>query len=124
MFDSLCKNEFWQCATEMNDYGKELVLEDDLDRLMWAAEHKAFPNLWKTLAAMRSANESHARDKHRVSWKKRQIFFSLLSLIQMCNPQQLSYSKRVGNLSILHASFQGSSSSAKVIVEDGLFCDR
>ena len=37
MFDSLCKNEFWQCATEMNDYGKELVLEDNLERFMWAA---------------------------------------------------------------------------------------
>ena len=28
-----------------------------------------------------------------------------------------------GNLSTRHASFQGSSSSAKVIVEDGLFYD-
>ena len=32
MFDGLCKYEFTQCVTEMNNYGSEIILEKDLDR--------------------------------------------------------------------------------------------
>ena len=32
MFDGLCKIEFQLCVKEMNDYGAEIVLEEDLKR--------------------------------------------------------------------------------------------
>ena len=52
MFDGLCKNEFQLCVKEMNDYGSEIVLKEDLERSVWAAEHRAFSKLWKVLAGM------------------------------------------------------------------------
>ena len=56
MFNGLCKYEFTQCVTEMNDYGSDIVLKDDLDQYIWVAEHRAFPQLWKVIALMCSVN--------------------------------------------------------------------
>ena len=78
MFDGLCQNEFVQCISSWNDYGKELVLQEDLERYIWAAENVAFPLQWQVIAGMRGLNEKHAREKGRLDWKRRQIFFQLL----------------------------------------------
>ena len=66
MFDTLCKNEFWQCVNGYNDYGLEMVSEEDLERYMWAAEHRAFPLQWKVLSGMRGIKEKHEKEKGRL----------------------------------------------------------
>jgi hypothetical protein len=91
MFDGLCKNEFQLCVTEMNDYGTEIVLEEDLEHYVWAAEHRAFPKLWKVLAGMRFLKAKQKREEGKVQWKKRHIFFSLMSLVRMCNSRHLTW---------------------------------
>ena len=71
MFDGLCRYEFVQCVSNWNDYRKELVLYEDLERFIWAAEHVAFPLQWKVLAGMRGLQEGVAREKPKLEWKRR-----------------------------------------------------
>ena len=40
---------------------------------------------------MRGLNEKHAREKGRLDWKRRQIFFQLLSNLRLSNPALLSW---------------------------------
>ena len=93
LFDGLCQNEFIQCLQFWNDYAVEIIREDDLDRFVDAAQHKAFPDQWKVLAGMRGLNENLGNDHEtgRLITKRRQIFFQLLSLIRMSNPALLSH---------------------------------
>ena len=83
LFDGLCQNEFIQCLQYWNDYGLEIICEDDIDRFVDAAQHKAFPDQWKVLAGMRGLNENLAGEQEtgRLIAKRCQIFFQLLSLI-------------------------------------------
>ena len=66
---------------------------EDLDRYIYAAEHKAFPDQWKVLSALRGLNENRKAEVEsgRVAFKKRQVFFQLLSLIRVSNPRLLSW---------------------------------
>lgn len=91
MFDGLCRNEFKLCCTRYNNYGTEIVLEEDLERHIYAAEHIAFPTQWKVLAGMRGINDNDAREKNRTEWKQRQVFFQLLALLRMSNTQLLGW---------------------------------
>ncbi len=92
LFDGLCKNEFELCVTSFNDYGVEMVLQEDIERFMDAAEHKAFPVQWKVLAGMRGVNENLASEKGaKTEWKRRHVFFQLLSTLRMSNPKLLSW---------------------------------
>jgi len=70
MLDGLFKNCFTSCITTWNDYGTPICIDEDIERYMWAAENVAFPTQWKMLAGMRGVNENHAREKHRIDWKK------------------------------------------------------
>ena len=92
LFDGLCKNEFWTCVAKYNDYGTEIILEEDLDRFIWAAENVAFPTQWRMLAAMHGGiHEKKETEKDKIQWKKRHVFFQLLSIVRMSNFRLLSW---------------------------------
>ena len=85
MFDCLCKNEFTLALIEYNDYGAEILRVEDLDRFIYAAEHKGFPDQWNVLSALCGLNENQKAEVEsgRNVFKKRQIFFQLLLLIHV-----------------------------------------
>jgi len=93
LFDGLCRNEFKLALTGFNDYGIELIRWEDLSRYIFAAEHIAFPDQWRVLSALRGLKANHANEikSGQADFKRRQIFFQLLSLIRVSNPKQLSW---------------------------------
>jgi hypothetical protein len=78
MFDGLCKNEFTLCLTEYNDYGTEILRFEDLDRFIYAAEHKAFPDQWKVLSALRGLNENRKAEVESGRKRRRRDWTSLV----------------------------------------------
>ena len=68
------------------------MLEEDIENYMWAAENVAFPVQWRVLAGMRGGlHEGNAREKDKIGWKRRQIFFQLLTTLQMRDAWPLSW---------------------------------
>ena len=61
------------------------MLDEDFDIFIWAAEYMAFPEQWKVLEGIWGLKATHATEQHRVTYKKRHIFFQLLSLIWISN---------------------------------------
>ena len=98
MFNTLCKGKFVACITKFNGYSKELVEPDNFDAFFYADEHKAFPDQWRVLSSLRGVNK-HRKDKpHLLQFKKRQIFFQSLALLQMPNPRQLGWWAMIQNV--------------------------
>ena len=77
MFDGLSKNGFTLALTEYNDYGVGILRFEDLDSFIYAAEHKAFPDQWKILSALRGLNENRKAEveSDQNVFKKQRILF-------------------------------------------------
>ena len=101
MFDVLCKGRFFSCLAQWNNYSKELVEHEDFDRFVDAAEHRAFPDQWRVLSSLRDINKYRTQAPHIIQFKKRQVFFQLLSLLRMSNPRLLSWWAMIQSVFVL-----------------------
>ena len=90
IFDSLCKKTLMGALSRWTKYSKPVVLDDNFDNFMHAAEYQAFGDLWRVLAGMRDLNDKHKRKANQTGYKRRHIFFQILSLIWLSNPRLLS----------------------------------
>ena len=91
MLDNNCRHSFMNSLSWRNKYETSIVLDEDFERFTWAAEHVAFPKHWALLLGIHGINPNHDKDKHRIEYKKRQVFFRLLSLIWMSNTKLLTW---------------------------------
>ena len=44
MLDNNCRHAFMNSMSRWNKYETPIVLDEDFDTFVWAAEHRAFPN--------------------------------------------------------------------------------
>jgi len=91
MLDNNCRHSFMNSMLRWNKYETPIMLDQDFEAFMWAAEHRAFPDQWQVLEGIRGLNANEKRDQHRIGYKKRHVFFQILSLIRMSNFRLLAW---------------------------------
>ena len=89
MFDGLCENVFMGAFLKWNQYSKPIVLDDEFENFMHAAECQAFGDLWRVLAGIRGLNDKHKHEANQTGYKRCHVFSQFFSLIRMSNPRLL-----------------------------------
>jgi hypothetical protein len=75
MLDNNCRHAFMNSMSRWNKYKTHIVLDEDFDACMRAAEHRAFPNQVRVLEGIRGLNKNDKRDEHHIGYNMCQVFF-------------------------------------------------